>query len=264
MHSVVRPDAEPDELDALRKTGSEDFGTLGQPLDLMFNGVCAYCERKPLWRSRQDGVGTDDTDLPDREGLLFTCDHFRPRRLLCNPDSSVGQCSTGSVLHTHECTIYDWHNLVYACQPCNAVKGGQWPADDGKADAYINPCEDPSNLSAPNRVFRYDLDSGRLTVQLDTDGVVRANALRTILDLALNDPRERIETTHYSAQQRRISLADLRERWVRDLRRTLDTLAEVAPSALVVVVSGFVSPESRFSSICRQLIEETEYRRYLP
>ena len=244
MHSVSRPATEPSELVNLRDMGGEDFGSLGAPLDRVFNGVCGYCERKPLWRSRQDGIGAQDTDLPDREGLLFTCDHFRPRRL-------------------YPGLIYDWHNLVYACQPCNSVKGGQWPNESDEADSYINPCEDPSSPTAPDSVFSYDLNSGRITVGIGVAGVARVNAVQTIHDLALNDPRGRIETAEYSAEIRRISLADLRRRWIENLKRTLDTIAEVAPTALADVVKGFSAPDARFSSIARQFVEESAYRRYL-
>lgn len=244
MRSVTRPDTEPAELASLRETGGDNFGSLDEPLDEAFNGVCAYCERKPLWRSNLDGVGVDDTDLPDRQGLLFTCDHFHPRHLF--PD-----------------LIYDWRNLVYACQPCNAVKGGQWPTDAYEADSYINPCEDPNSPATPDRVFRYDLDSGRLAMSEGMDRTTRANAMQTIRDLALNDRRGRIETAQFSAEVRRVSLADLRQRWVRDLRRTLDILFEVEPSALADVIRGFVSPDARFSSIARQCVAESKFASYL-
>ena len=265
MHSVIRPDDKPPELEVLRQSGGEHFGSLDAPLDALFHGVCAYCERKPLWRSRQDGVGADDTDLPDREGLLFTCDHFKPRHLLCNSAPGLARCSVDPPPHACDCEIYNWHNLVYACQACNAVKGGQWPSAGDAADSYVNPCVAANSATTPASVFQYDLESGRLTVRAEVSGVARANATQTIRDLALNDPRERIETTNYSAAARRISLADLRQRWAADLKRTLDLLVEVAPAALVDVIRGFVAPESRFSSICRQLVEESpDYRRYLP
>ena len=264
MHSVSRPAAEPPELTTLRRSGGEDFGPLDAPLDEVFNGICAYCERKPLWRSRQDGAGALDTDLPDREGLLFTCDHLKPRRVLCNSHPSVGQCLSNAPPHAPDCTIYDWPNLVYACQSCNAVKGGQWPADADEADAYIDPGIQAGDLAAPHRVFQYDLDNGRVEVHVGTTGVARANAIRTIEDLALNDPRGRIETSNYSAEARRISLADLRQRWVRDLKRTLDFIVEVAPSTLADIVRESVAPDARFSSIARQFVAESMYRRYLP
>ena len=244
MHSVSRPGTEPAELAALREAGGEDFRSLGRPLDQAFNGVCGYCERKPLWRSRLEGAGVDDTDLPDRERLLFTCDHFRPRRLF--PE-----------------LIYDWSNLVYACQSCNSVKGGMWPSNEEDADSYIDPCEDPNSPSASEQVFRYDLDSGRLVVNNGAPGAFQDNAAQTIRDLALNDPQGRIETPEYSAGVRRISLSDLRRRWLQNLKTTLDTIQEVAPSELGAVIRGFVSPDARFSSIARQFVAESVYRRYL-
>ncbi|MCE2499790.1 MAG: hypothetical protein J4G13_02880 [Dehalococcoidia bacterium] len=112
-------------------------------------------------------------------------------------------------------------------------------------------------------MFEYDLDSGRLTVRGDVSGVPRANAVQTIRDLALNDPRGRIEKTSYSAGERRISLAELRLRWVSDLRKTLDIIVEVAPSTLTDVARGFVSSDARFSSIARQFVEGSRYRHYL-
>ena len=245
MHSVSRPVSEPVELAALRDSRGNNFGPLDAPLDRVFNGVCGYCERKPLWRSRLDGAGFDDTDLPDTEGLLFTCDHFRPRRLF--PD-----------------LVYDWDNLVYACQPCNSAKGGQWPSDTDQADSYIHPCGDPNGPTAPDQVFEFDVDGGRIVAHRDAHGIARANALQTIHDLALNDPRGRIDTAEYSAGERRISLADLRKRWVQNLRRTLDTVLEVAPTELGAIVGGFVSPDARFSSIARQIVAESRYSRYLP
>ena len=264
MRSVTRPAVEPPELTALRRFGGENFGSLDMTLDEVFHGVCAYCERKPLWRSRQDGPGVDDSDLPDHEGLLFTCDHLAPRRVLCNSVGGVSQCTAAPPPHAQNCPIYDWHNLVYACQPCNTVKGGQWPSDEGEADSYINPCATLFDPAAPSRVFEYDLDSGRLVVRADATGVPKANAVQTIRDLALNDPRGRIETTHYSASERRISLAELRRRWVADLKKTLDMLVEVAPSAVAGVVTGFTSSDARFSSIAKQFVEETGYSKYLP
>ena len=243
MHSVSRPAVEPPELVNLRDMGGEDFGSLDAPLDRVFDGVCGYCERKPLWRSGQDGVGTQDTDLPDREGLLFTCDHFRPRYLFPS-------------------LIYDWHNLVYACQPCNSVKGGQWPNEADEADSYINPCEDPVSPASPDSIFSYDLDSGRITVGIGITGVARANAVQTIRDLALNDPRGRIETTEYSAEIRRISLAEGRGQWVRRLAMVLDAF-RTDPDALKFIIGEFTDRSARFSSICAQYIRESEYRIYL-
>lgn len=243
MHSVTRATVEPPELVNLREMGGEDFGSLDAPLDRIFNGVCGYCERKPLWRSGQDEVGAQDTDLPDREGLLFTCDHFRPRRLFAG-------------------LIYDWHNLVYACQPCNSVKGGQWPSDADEADSYINPCEDFGSPASPDNVFSYDLDSGRITVGTGIAGVVRANAVQTIRDLALNDPRGRVETAEYSAEIRRISLADGRRQWVRRLAMVLAAFG-TDPDALRFIIGEFTDRSARFSSICAQFVRESEYRIYL-
>ena len=77
-------------------------------------------------------------------------------------------------------------------------------------------------------------------------------------------PSRSDRTTHYSASERRISLAELRRRWVADLKKTLDMLVEVAPSAIAVVVTGFTAPDARFSSIAKQFVEEAGYSRYLP
>ena len=263
MHTVPRPASEPVELAELRGSGVENFGSLNRRLDDIFGGVCAYCERLPLWRADQEGLGIEDTDLPDVPGQLFTCDHLKPRRLLCNNlDPNVGQCKPTTPPHTQDCTIYDWDNLVYGCQACNGVKGGQWP-DSHSADAYIHPCAELGSGIDPDSVFVYDLNTGEIVIREGIAGIIRSNALSTIKDLALNYPRPPIETPHFRAKERTFSLADYRKRWIQDLEKALDSLIVTAPHFLSPVVNGLVSRRERFSSISRQFIESSRYRSYI-
>lgn len=189
MHTVPRPASEPVELAELRQSGGENFGSLNRALDHIFGGVCVYCERLPLWRADQDGLGIEDTDLPDVPGQLFTCDHLKPRRLLCNDsDADMDQCQPTTPPHTQDCTIYDWDNLVYGCQACNGVKGGMWPRDGDNAVSYIDPCADPGSEYSPDTVFAYELDTGRIVVRAVVTGNDRTNGLQTIADLGAKFP----------------------------------------------------------------------------
>ena len=245
MRTVQRLDHEPAELTSLRQEGGSNFGVLDQPLDRAFLGVCAYCERQPLWRAPEDGLGVLDTDLTDEEGALFTCDHLRPRHLF--PD-----------------LIYDWDNLIYACQACNGVKGGQWPDDNDEADSYIDPCSEPSSGVDPDSVFEYRLDTGEIKVRDEAMGVTAANAQRTIDDLALNHFRDSSEAIERNATVRRVDLATYRQQRARRVKETLDVVAPMRRDLLPALVDGFVSPRARFSSICRQLVRDSDaYSRYL-
>ena len=267
MHTVERPKIEPEELTQLRRQGGENFGVLNAALDEVFSSVCAYCERQPLWRATEDGLGIQDSDLPDVAGVLFTCDHFLPRRLLCNQDPAVGLCTDGPPPHTSNCQIYDWNNLVYACPPCNAAKGGQWPeqspVNSHGADSYINPCAGFADSDGPHAVFTYDTENGRMRVRDEVSGTTRANAFRTIADLALNGPREAIETTRYRAAERRANLAYLRRLRVEALQTLLDLSFAQAPFLIPVIIRGFIAPGARFSSICEQFVEESRYSHHL-
>ena len=264
MHTVRRPASEPVELAALRRSGDENFGSLNRSLDNIFGGVCAYCERLPLWRMDQEGLGIEDTDLPDVPGQLFTCDHLKPRRLLCNDsDPDVGQCQPTTPPHTLDCTIYGWDNLVYVCPACAGVKGGLWPRDGDNAVSYVDPCADPGSECSPDTVFAYELDTGRIVVRAVVTGSDRTNALQTIADLALNFPREPIETRQYHAGARRVSLADLRRQWVRRLVSALEQFSNEGTDILRFLVAEFTHTSSRFSSICRQFIQESQYSHYL-
>lgn len=263
MHTVERPESEPQQLYDLRQQGGENFGILNPVLDQLFGGVCAYCERQPLWRAQGDGLGAQDTDLPDEPGVLFTCDHFQPRRLLCSQELSIGQCQENAPPHSPSCPIYDWHNLVYACQACNAVKGGQWPSEGDEANSYIDPCAERGSGNAPDSVFEYDLDNGEIKVRPGVTGIARANAEQTISDLALNYHRDYEQSLALAAETRKVDLAALRHQWVIALKQSLDRLALLMPDLLPALVAGVVSPSARFSSICRQVVEQSEYRRYL-
>ena len=252
MHTINRPAEAPPELVSLAVSGSEDFGPLARPLDDAFGSVCAYCER---------ATRDDDADLNTR---FFTCDHFKPRHLLCHRDHDVGRCADCPPPHTPDCPIYDWDNLVYACRSCADAKGGQWPRPGESADGYINPAAEPDTEDAPNAVFTYDINSGVITVSDDIIGVIGNNARRTIDDFALNRPRgPKHQYTRYAAKARRINLAELRSQRVKRLRETLDAIAIVDPGALPYVIGNHINPGCRFSSICLQFIQESEYREYL-
>lgn len=244
MHTVERPGNEPQELARLRQDRTDDFGSLNHSLDRVFGGVCAYCEREPLWRAPEDGLGAQDSDLTDEEGVLFTCDHFRPRHLF--PD-----------------LIYDWNNLVYACQACNSVKGGQWPGDADEADSYIDPCAEPSSGVDPNSVFEYRLETGEIEARAGITGVIKANAQKTIDDLALNRFTTQREAILRDAKVRRVHLPTYRQQRAKRVEETLDNVAAITPHLLPVVVSSVVSPRARFASICRQQVEQAGYGRYL-
>ena len=244
MHTVERPEDEPPELTRLRQAQAEDFGSLNQSLDRVFSGVCAYCEREPLWRAPEDGLGAQDTDLTDEQGVLFTCDHFRPRHLF--PD-----------------LVYDWNNLIYACQGCNGVKGGQWPGEADEADGYIDPCAEASSGVDPNSVFEYRLDTGEIKVRADVTGVAKANARQTIDDLALNRFTTPSEAIMRNAKVRRVHLPTYRQQRAKRVGDTLSNVAAITPHLLSVVVSALVSPTARFSSICRQQVAQAGYERYL-
>ena len=270
MHAVSRPKTEPSELALLRSSGSEDFGPMDPPLDEIFGGVCVYCERTPLSRS-PFGVGYEDTDLPNTR--FFTCDHFRPRRLLCNSDPDVGRCCDTPPPHASDCPIYDWDNLAYACQSCADVKGGQWPSNqDG---SYVDPCAESGSGCGPNSVFTYEIEisedgevneseSGIVKVRDEITGVLRTNGHMTIVDLALNFPRGPIESENFRAGERKVSLAEMRGRWVRHLQGTIEAFSNDADQGLMQhIVREFVDPSCRFSSICRQYIATSKYNIYL-
>ena len=244
MHTVERPSNEPAELTRLRQDNIGDFGSLNQTLDRVFGGVCAYCEREPLWRAPEDGLGAQDTDLPDQEDVLFTCDHFRPRHRFPN-------------------LVYDWNNLVYACQACNEVKGGQWPGYQDEADSYIDPCARTAGGADPDSVFEYRLGTGEIKVRSDVTGVTRANGLKTIEDLALNRFTTRREAMLRDAKIRRVHLPTYRQQRAKRVEETLHNVAAITPHLLPVIVSALVSRTARFSSVCRQQVAQAGYERYL-
>ena len=253
MHTVNRPAEAPPELAGVVGDGSGDFGPLARPLHNAFDGVCAYCERT-----------TNDED-PDLNTRFFTCDHFKPRHLLCHRDQDVGQCADSPPPHTPDCPIYDWDNLVYACRSCADAKGGQWPRPGESADGYINPVAKPDAGDAPDAVFTYDINSGAITVSDGMTVAIGNNARRTIDDLALNRSRgPRNQHTPYSAKARRINLAELRSQWIKRLSESLDMIATIEPGALPDVIGDHIKPGCRFSSICRQFVLESEYHQYLP
>ena len=252
MHTISRPEDWPDELVTLANSGGEDFGPLARPLDKVFAGVCAYCERT---------TRDDDADLTTR---FFFCDHFRPRHLLCHHDPTVGYCADSPPPHSADCLIYDWTNLVYTCRSCADAKGGQWPRPGDSADGYINPAGPRDAADAPEEVFVYDIGSGKILAHDNVSGVAHNNAERTINDLALNDkcgPRH--QNTRYSAKGRRVNLAERRQTWVEGLRHIINNIPDSEQDMLRFVIDEHIHPSCRFSSICRQFIQESGYDKYL-
>ena len=232
MHSVNRPAVEPPALATLRQSGGEDFGSLGASLDQIFRGVCAYCERT-----------IRDDDVVTRGNGLFFCDHFRPR-------------------HMFDGLIYDWSNLVYVCGECADVKGGQWPQSGESADEYIDPCAKPGE-DGPDDVFRFDLSDGSIQVSSGLPTLTNNRAIRTRDDLALNAPRgARREGTAFQSGSRRTNLAEVRRQRVRRLTVALDAYG-TDPDALEFIIGEFTDRSARFSSICRQVVEQSEHRHYL-
>ena len=251
MHTVNRPVEVPPELVNLANGGGEDFGPLARPLDTVFAGVCAYCERR---------AEDDDADLNTR---FFTCDHFQPRHMLCHAKDQ--QCDADAPPHAPDCPIYDWDNLVYACRSCADAKGGQWPRPGESADGYINPAGNADAADAPESVFVYEINTGRILVRDGISGVERNNAQRTIDDLALNykcGPRH--QNTDYQSKGRQVNLAGNRQTWVEGLRHILNSIPASHEEALRYVIGEHIHPGCRFSSICRQFVQDdADYRRYL-
>jgi len=249
MCAVKRPANAPVELVSLADSGGGNFGSSARALDTVFDGVCAYCERK---------AGTAESSG------YHTCDHFKPRHLLCHRSPDVGQCAYNPPPHALDCPIYNWDNLVYACRSCADAKGGQWPRSGESANSYINPASDPGASDAPNSVFVYDIDSGEIMVRDSATDIIRNNAQRTIDDLALNKGRgPRNLGSPYAAKERQVNLAELRRQWVKRFRESLDAIYVCKPDALPYVIDAYIHPSCRFSSICRQFILESAYRKYL-
>ena len=132
------------------------------------------------------------------------------------------------------------------------------------AQCYINPTGTSDGGFAPISVFDYDIDGGRILVRDDVRGLARNNAQRTIDDLALNDPRgPRHQGTRYAAKERRINLSELRRQRVKRLQETLEAIASAGPDVLGYVIGEHIHPSCRFSSICRQFVQESKYSIYI-
>ena len=252
MHRVQRWRNEPTDLVELRGSGSDDFGTMGNSLRTLFSGVCAYCERG-FWREQDRLIlGMVDADFPS----YFTCDHFEPRHRLCFPYNQVGQCADHPPPHARDCPIYDWDNLVYCCNACNLAKGGQWPQSGESADEYVDPCAEAGQDNDPERVFVFDVQTGRISVHHSIVGTPKNNAQRTIDDLALNLPRgpKQKQPSAYSCKERKENLSDIRRRYGLGLRYVLDNLDD--DQAKNFLIARLTGPDAHFSSFCKQLVNE--------
>ena len=252
MHRVDRSSAEPEELQALRLSGAEDFGPLGPALRDVFSDICAYCERG-LWSDEHNLINAvEQRDFP----AYFTCDHFEPRHRLCYLYNQVGQCGDHPPPHADDCGIYDWDNLLLACNSCNHTKGGQWPLPRESADAYVDPCAESGQPNDPDLVFRFDIESGRMLVTDTCEGIERNNAQRTINDLALNTPRgpRRKHPPTYSGGERRERLEDIRRRYAIGVQLLLDGLDD--GPARTFLMARLTARGSHFFALCRQIFRE--------
>ena len=246
------------ELNNLEKNRSNDFVSTHKFLRVLFDGVCAYCER------------SEDAPTNDVDKIKFQCDHFKPR--------------------FWKGLIYDAENLVYTCHECNYVKGDQWPSD---TEGYINPCETTDGCK-PNDVFYFDFDDVLnlegpqrqfIGVQIKVrDGLsidVTDRAKRTIEDLSLNLPRglrppsaevrRRRKggselTGPPGSGERKTNLAKKRYdhiyRLVGELyeaRRTKDYQNKSSQ-----ITRKYVLPTSSFSAMCRQFLEGDNVLKWLP
>ena len=178
MHSVPRS-TEPDYWEQLKaerqhweEVRSQERVLIRDSLVGDFGPICAYCER-PCHSQGRPGSPSD----------AETIDHFRPRSLF------PGLC-------------LEWLNLVYACYRCNQRKGNQWPGfDDAEINRrltahytgkYVTPAEyvNPNWTISEKPVreyFAFDVNTGAISPAEGLDATEWSMALRTILDIDLND-----------------------------------------------------------------------------
>ena len=107
------------------------------------------------------------------------------------------------------------------------------------------------------------MDTGEIEVRAGVTDVIKANAQQTIDDLALNRFTTQREAILRDAKVRRVHLPTDRRQRAKRVAETLENVAAITPHLLPVVVSSVVSPRARFSSICRQQVEQAGYGRYL-
>ena len=162
-----------------------DYDALRKSLLEEFNGLCAYCERQVRRRRGEPGP----------------IDHFRPR----NPDTGSQASHFGADL------TFDWRNLVYSCSVCQTRKANKWPGTlalwkeaaidqtlDSMAHAngwtytpvpvaegYVDPSY-AVGMSAED-YFEYDELDASITPSRALNEEQRSRALRTILDIGLDD-----------------------------------------------------------------------------
>ena len=178
MHSVPRS-TEPDYWEQLKaerqhweEVRSQERVLIRDSLVEDFGPICAYCER-PC------GSPTPTHDSPHEE----TIDHFRPRSRF--PHLS-----------------FDWLNLVYCCYRCNQRKDNQWPGYDDEsvnlalAGFYPGKYTPPREYVNPNwtegqrqvrEYFAFNVETGEMSPAERLDATEWSMALRTILDIDLND-----------------------------------------------------------------------------
>lgn len=240
MHSVERS-PEPDFWPEFEATFHK-WDDLGRPhrsqirdaLSRDFGPICAYCER-PCHSQGRPGAPSD----------AETIDHFRPRN--------------------HFPGLYlEWLNLVYACDRCNQRKGNRWPGFGDEvinqqltlrhAGQYVAPEEFVNpNWTAGQRpvreYFGFDSRTGAISPADGLDANEWSMALRTILDIDLNDssgnsPGEN-EPTHL--RNRRLNHLNL-------LANQLIRIDDIA--AQISIVRQFTMPDKPYSSFVAAWVDE--------
>ena len=222
MHSVERS-PEPDFLAQLRndRANWDDLdrgGRIGirDALAQDFKRICGYCER--------------DLDLSTGQA---TIDHFRPQS-------------------RYRDLTFSWPNLVYACYRCNQAKGDSWPGFDyqgvnadlnaaypryGPVTEYVCPNAESGRLPAA-AFFSFDVNTGEIVPAEQLGDEQWSIALRTIVDIDLNDEKlgEYDHGHLWKRRTRQLSLLIERLNAVRD------------PFQKVRLAREFMLPDKPFSS----------------
>ena len=133
--------------------------------------------------------------------------------------------------------VYSWSNWLLACHECNHAKFSKWPVG-----GYVDPCAE-SELSAPERYFEFDTQTGFISPNRALSRYHRLKAKRTIDDLGLNAPqhlKKRVEWMTLFSASMPVDPEALND-------RTRETLKH------------FSSRERQFSSVVRAWLSEWGY-----
>lgn len=240
MHSVERS-PEPDFWPELQSTfhhwddlGSGERQQIRDALAGDFGPICAYCER-PCHSQGRPGAASD----------AETIDHFRPRNRF-----------SGRYL--------EWLNLIYACHRCNQRKGNQWPGfgdteiNQRLTDRYPAQYVAPAEYVNPNwtigekpvrEYFGFDVNTGAIVPAQGLDATEWSIALRTILDIDLNDNADNAPSEN--------DLNHLRNRRKTQLNWLANQLIGINDiAAQISIVRQFTMPDKPFSSFVAAWVEE--------